>query len=197
MKSFCFALPFFCCCLTVTSQKLSYKDSLESFQKNYVASHEIVKSNDKRFFRFFKVDEKYRVVAIFEKIADTTGLVMKTTGQKKSTYFRYGLLKFSVNKIALKLTVYQSEQLMADAQYKNYLFVPFTDRGSGEKSYAGGRYLDFVLEDIQNDRMILDFNKAYNPYCAYAAGFNCPVPPAENDLPIFIDAGEMEFTKTH
>ena len=197
MRSFCIVLPLFCFTLTVTAQKLSYNDSLEKFQKNYVSTHEIVKGSDTGFFRFFEVNEKYRIVAIFVKITDTTGFVMKTTGQKKSTYLRYGLLKFTVNKIASKLTVYQSKQLMADAQYRNYLFVPFTDLSSGEKSYAGGRYLDFVLEDIQNNRLILDFNKAYNPYCAYAAGFNCPVPPAENDLPLFIEAGEMEFGIKH
>ena len=80
---------------------------------------------------------------------------------------------------------------------KNYLFVPFTDLTSGGESYGGGRYLDFFMDDIKNNYLEVDFNKAYNPYCAYATGFNCPIPPAENDLPVSIIAGEKNFAKKH
>lgn len=181
----------------VSSQQLTYKDSVEYFQKNYVATHEVVKGNDRDLFRFYKADKKYQVTARFEKIVDTTGFIMKTSGTKRPTYFRYGTIYFKVNGVPLHLTIYQSERLMADTTYKNYLFVPFTDLTSGEKSYGGGRYLDFFIDDIKNNYIAVDFNKAYNPYCAYASGFNCPIPPAENDLPIIIEAGEMDFAKKH
>lgn len=183
--------------LTAISQQHSYKDSLESFQKNYVFTHEVVKGTDKDFFKFYPVDQKYRVVARFEKIIDTAGFIMKTSGKRKTKYFRYGMLYFSINKTPLHLTIYQSEKLIADTAYKNYLFVPFTDLTSGEKSYGGGRYLDFIIDDIKNYSLILDFNKSYNPYCAYMAGFSCPIPPAENNLSYIIEAGEMEFGKKH
>lgn len=180
-----------------TAQKLTYKDSLILFQKKYVDSHEVVKGTDKSFFRFFKINEKYRVVAGFEKLNDTAGFIMKTSGPKRSKYFRYGLLHFTINKKELTLTIYQSERLMSDATYKNYLFVPFTDLTSNNQSYGGGKYMDFFIDDIKNGYLTIDFNKSYNPYCAYATGFNCPIPPAENDLPLAIEAGEMVFAKKH
>ena len=86
---------------------------------------------------------------------------------------------------------------MNDEKYKNYLFVPYTDLTSGNKSYGGGKYLDFMMEDIQNNMLLIDFNKAYNPYCAYTSGYNCPIPPRENNLLIAIKAGEMNFGKKH
>ncbi len=86
---------------------------------------------------------------------------------------------------------------MQDTAYKNYLFLPFTDLTSGNRSYGGGRYLDFLMEDIKSNTLIIDFNKAYNPYCAYTTGYNCPIPPRENDLPVAIPAGEMEYSKAH
>ena len=183
--------------LTANAQQQSYKDSIESFQKNYVATHEVVKGTDRDFFRFFKVDPSYRVVARFEKLPDTTGFIMKTSGTRKTTYLKYGILYFTINNTSLHLTIYQSKTPLPDPAYKNYLFVPFTDLSSGEASYGGGRYLDYFIEDIKNGYLTIDFNKCYNPYCAYASGFSCPIPPAENDLPITIKAGEMEFAKKH
>lgn len=179
------------------AQKSGYADSLKKFQEDYVHSHEVVKEADWKYFKFFPVDIKYRVLATFEKIDDPKGFIMKTSGTKTPQYFKYGTLTFTINKKVLHLTVYQSKQLMKDDKYKDYLFVPFTDLTSGNKSYGGGKYLDFVLDDIKNNTLLIDFNKAYNPYCAYATGYNCPIPPRENDLLVAIKAGEMNFGKSH
>jgi uncharacterized protein len=181
----------------ILAQPLGYKDALLTYQKKYVQTHEVVKGDDKTFFRFFKINQKYKVIARFEKISDSSGFIMKTSGKKTPRYYRYGKLYFSIDKKALQLTVYQSEQLMADSSYRDYLFVPYTDITSGEKSYGGGKYIDIRMNEIRNNRVIIDFNKAYNPYCAYTTGYNCPIPPAENDLSIAIEAGEMEFAKPH
>jgi hypothetical protein len=72
-----------------------------------------------------------------------------------------------------------------------YLFCPFKDLTNGVDTYGAGRYLDFTLSDINNP--ILDFNYAYNPYCAYNAGYSCPIPPYENHLKIAITAGEKKW----
>jgi hypothetical protein len=183
--------------LSLAAQRLTYTDSLKKFQQEYVNTHEVVKEGDRKYFRFFPVDKKYRVVARFKKIDDSKGFVMKTSGTKTSKYFKYGLLSFTIGNKTLHLTVYQSESLMKDTTYMNYLFVPFTDLTSGDKSYGGGKYLDFVMNDIKNNTLLLDFNKAYNPYCAYTTGYNCPIPPRENNLPVAINAGEMNFAKSH
>ncbi|MEO6490078.1 MAG: DUF1684 domain-containing protein [Ferruginibacter sp.] len=179
------------------AQQNNYAQALTIFQKQYVDSHEVVKGDDKQYIKFFKIKEKYKVPAKFERINDTTGFIMKTSGKESRKYFKYGILAFTLDNIQCHLTIYQSEQLMQNAEYKDYLFVPFTDETSGEESYGGGRYLDFVFDDIKNGRLIIDFNKAYNPYCTYATGYNCPIPPRENHLPVKVKAGEMEYGKKH
>ena len=120
---------------------------------------------------------------------------MNSTGTEKKQYRVYGILKFSIHDTAVELQIYQSRSLMTSEKYREHLFIPFTDKTSGIETYGGGRYIDLNISDIQNTVYVLDFNKAYNPYCAYAAGYNCPIPPKENDLPVAIKAGELNFLK--
>ncbi len=185
-------------CASLRAQPKNYTAKIKAYQKAYVKAHEVVATKDKKYFRFFTPNETYRIKAGFKKSADTTGFIMKTSGIDNKKYFRYGTINFRLNNVALQLTIYQSQQLMADTAFKSYLFLPFTDITSGEESYGGGRYIDLEMKDIKNNTLTIDFNKAYNPYCAYASGYNCPIPPAENDMPIAILAGEKEFgKKTH
>src|SRR4029077_12782195 len=114
---------------------------------------------------------------------------------KTKRFFKYGLLSFSLHGSLLHLFVYQSEALMKKEEMKEYLFVPFGDATSGFESYGGGRYIDLSISAIKKNRVILDFNKAYNPYCAYASGYNCPIPPLENLLTVPIVAGEKNYGK--
>jgi uncharacterized protein (DUF1684 family) len=112
-------------------------------------------------------------------------------------YRKYGLLTFKIHDTLLRLNVYQSQSLMTSKDYSDYLFVPFTDNTSGNETYGGGRYLDYKMQEIHGNKLLIDFNKAYNPYCAYTIGYNCPIPPAENDLQIAITAGEKAYLKKH
>ena len=89
--------------------------------------------------------------------------------------------------------MYQSVDMLNDAAHKDDLFVPFTDESNYETTYGGGRYIDLSIKDIKDNRIPLDFNKCYNPYCAYADGFSCPIPPKENSLHMEINAGEKVF----
>lgn len=120
---------------------------------------------------------------------------MNTSSGMKKRYFIYGLLSFKLHDCLLHLYVYQSKVLMQQKKYRDYLFVPFGDATSGFESYGGGRYLEFYITDIKNHHVTLDFNKAYNPYCAYTTGYNCPIPPKENLLPVAITAGEKNYEK--
>jgi len=87
---------------------------------------------------------------------------------------------------------------MTTKEYKDHLFIPFTDATSGEETYESGRYIDLEIKDITNENVLIDFNKAYNPYCAYVSGkYNCPIPPNENRLIVAIRAGEKSFGKHH
>ena len=113
-------------------------------------------------------------------------------------YRVFGTATFKIKGKNYSLNIYQSQDLMTNPQYKNYLFLPFTDLTSGNETYVSGRYIDLMIEDVKNNKVVLDFNKAYNPYCAYVSGkYNCPIPPKENALPVAIKAGEKAFTAQH
>lgn len=173
----------------------SYASSIKDFQKSYVKSHEVVQKNDKKYFQFFTPDSKFKVAAKFERTIDTVGFIMKTSGKTPKRYYRYGYVSFKIADSIFKLTVYRGADLMQTVLYKNHLFLPFTDLTSGEESYGAGRYIDLETTDIVNNSVVLDFNKAYNPYCAYSDEYNCPIPPRENYLNIAIKAGEKNFGK--
>jgi len=174
-----------------------YKDSMNSYLANYVETHEVVTGDDKQFFSFYPVDASYRVVASFKKAINFHWFAMETSGTIKKTFRIYGTLRFMLNDTLLTLNVYQSQNLMNTDEFQNHLFLPFADLTSGDETYTDGRYIDLLIDDIVNNKVIIDFNKAYNPYCAYVSGkYNCPLPPRENELPVAIFAGEKMFTKT-
>jgi len=174
----------------------SYQDSINSYIKNYITTHEVVKGDDRKQMHFFDVNEKYRVTAKFEKAQTDQWFEMPTSGRIKKVFRVYGVLSFKINDTLVKLNLYQSQGLMSNDQYKNYLFLPFTDATTGAETYESGRYIDLQTSDIKNNEVVIDFNKAYNPYCAYVSGvYNCPIPPAANHLPVAILAGEMVYGK--
>ena len=194
LKNFSSAIILLSLCFQNISAQ-TYKDSLLSYQQNYINNHEVVGKDDKKFIHFYPVDESYRVTASFKKTSDSKGFDMNTASGTKQHYFRYGLLTFKLHNSLVHLYVYQSALLMKQAKFKDYLFVPFGDATSGFESYGGGRYLDFTISDIKNNNLVIDFNKAYNPYCAYTTGYDCPIPPKENLLTVPINAGEKNYGK--
>lgn len=180
------------------AQHETYLDSLTDFRTNYVATHGAVPAKDRDALQFFPVNESYRVQARFERLYGYGWFEMETSGRIKKKHRVYGILHFALHDTTLQLRVYQSEQLLNTKEYKDWLFVPFTDKTSGEETYANGRYIDILIGELESGQYLLDFNKAYNPYCAYVSGvYNCPIPPAENDLPVKIQAGEKNFGKAH
>jgi uncharacterized protein (DUF1684 family) len=181
-----------------TAQTDQYKNDIKIYQQDYVRSHEVVKGKDKKLIGFYPISADYNVTARFEKNNDTATIAMKTSGIKipVKNFTRYGKIYFKYHDTALILTVYRSAGDVA-RQYKDYLFIPFTDMTSGNGSYGGGRYIDILTTDIKNAEVNIDLNKAYNPYCAYTTGYNCPIPPRENNLPIYVIAGERDYGKKH
>jgi uncharacterized protein len=192
-----FTILIFCLQISFAQKNNSYSFLIKEYQKNYTSSHEVVKGNNRKFFRFFTADEKYKVKCNFEKSTDTAAVIMKTSGTKipQKDFVRYGKLSFTINDTLLTLTVYRSKALQNNPQYGRYLFIPFTDVTSGIETYGSGRYIDIFTTDIKNSLVEIDFNKAYNPYCAYSKDYNCPIPPRENYLPVVIKAGEKTFAK--
>jgi uncharacterized protein (DUF1684 family) len=110
---------------------------------------------------------------------------METTKGTEQAYRRYGIVHFEVEGQPAEVTLYASEG-------SRNLFLPFRDETSGKETYGAGRYLDI---EAPGDEVVIDFNYAYNPYCAYNADWNCPLPPAENWLRVPIRAGELTFSE--
>tara|TARA_B110000285_G_scaffold86512_1_gene99164 strand:- start:2190 stop:2789 length:600 start_codon:yes stop_codon:yes gene_type:complete len=136
---------------------------------------------------YFEIDSKFQIEARFKKKKGKK-FEMATSTDRKPIYRRYGYLYFTLDSIECKLEVYQNIALKENPEYKNYLFIPFKDGTSALSTYGGGRFMD--VEKTKEKTFILDFNLAYNPYCAYSYRYSCPIPPRCNTLNVDIKAGE-------
>jgi uncharacterized protein len=179
----------------------TYIEQIEKHRKDYKLEFlndkdSPLKREDLGYLDFYPINESYKVEATFKKVRDKTGFMMQTHSGKQKHYFVYGKLSFALQGKKYSLFIYQSESLLQEDEYKDYLFVPFTDATNSKTTFGGGRYLDFRVKDIQNNKLVLDFNKCYNPYCAFAGGYSCPIPPKENDMNRLIEAGEKLYLKT-
>ncbi|MQP52568.1 MULTISPECIES: DUF1684 domain-containing protein [unclassified Flavobacterium] len=162
----------------------SYADSLKS---------PLTKEDFKHFkgLDFYPISEKYIVQATFIRTKKEKPFGMKTTTSRTPLYVKYGELHFSIEGKDFKLNVYQNKDLIKKPGYADYLFLPFSDLTCGKESYIGGRYVDMRIQ--KGKIWTINFNKAYNPYCAYNYEYSCPIVPLENDLNIEILAGVKKF----
>lgn len=188
------------CCPFILHAQQSYQEEIQGYRQHYkqefiTDEHSPLKADDTAYLRFFTPDEHYKVVASLTETPDAKAFDMPTHSGKTKKFRQYGVLHFKINDTAVQLSVYQNLSLLKEN--KEHLFVPFTDATSYIETYAGGRYIDLSTKDIKNNTIVVDFNKCYNPYCAYTDGYNCPIPPDENRLPVSIRAGEQLFGKEH
>lgn len=171
------------------------KRSVKKFQKElneHYANPEkspLLKKDLKTFksLDFFKPNKKYFVKALFIRTPDEQPFEMPTSTDRKPLYVKYAEVHFELDGQKLKLDVFQNVEMSRIPLYKNSLFLPFTDLTSGNTTYGGGRYLDLTIPETEV--MYIDFNMAYNPYCAYNYKYSCPIPPPQNDLNVEIKAG--------
>lgn len=138
-------------------------------------------------FPYFPVDTNYYVYAKFSIDTLSEPFEMQTSTSRKPKYRAYGTATFELFDTTYSLTLYQNLRLIKIEKYKDYLFLPFSDFTNGNESYGGGRYIDLRIP--KDSIIIIDFNRSYNPYCAYTAGYSCPIPPKENSLSTYIKAG--------
>lgn len=154
-----------------------------------------LRASDTGYLRFYPPNERYKVKAKLTLTPDAPVFDMPTVSGKTKKYRQYGWLTFKINDTAVKLQVFQSLKLIEDPEHRDHLFVPFTDGTTYRQTYGGGRYLDLSQNDIRDGLIELDFNKCYNPWCAYASGYSCPIPPPENRMPVSVQAGEMNYAR--
>jgi uncharacterized protein (DUF1684 family) len=136
---------------------------------------------------YFDVSPQFRFRVKLQRYPNPQTLKLGTNTGEMRTALRYGSFEFEVQGQACRLQVYRTEEDQGGET--PHLFVPFRDATTGKTTYAAGRYLDF--RENTSGIYDLDFNRAYNPYCAYGTGYSCPLPPSENTLPVPILAGEM------
>jgi uncharacterized protein len=167
---------------------LSLREEKDSFLRSDIDSPiPLGERSNFHGLKYFPPDERFRFASKLERFDMPKPIMMATSTGTRQAYLRYGAFAFENEGRRLKLIAYKS----AEDPYARSLFVPFSDQTSGRETYAAGRYLD--LEEHGGDDYELDFNMAYNPYCAYSEEYTCPVPPVENKLPVSIHAGEMNY----
>ena len=140
---------------------------------------------------YFPISAKYFVMAQFTRTENEKTFEMKTTKERRPIYVKYGELAFTIDGKLLKLNLCKNIELSKKEEYKDYLFLPFSDNTNGKESYIGGRYIDMKVP--KGNTVTIDFNTAYNPYCAYNYKYSCPIVPLENVLDIDINAGVKKF----
>ncbi len=152
-----------------------------------------LKEEDLKYLSFYPPDEKASLKARFLLTPQAEPFDMPTYSGLTRSYRKWGDARFLWEKDTVVMAIYQNLTLLSNPLYKDYLFLPFKDATNGVSTYGGGRYLNMSKEVTEDGWVIIDFNKSYNPWCAYSEGFNCPIPPKENHLPFSIHAGEKQY----
>jgi len=170
------------------------KKHRKSYKKDFLKSdHSPLDKEGLKGIAFFDTKESYKIEANFTRTPDAQPFKMATYSGQTRDYIKYGDLSFELEGKPVTLAVYQNLGLIKMPKYKEYLFIPFKDYTNDEKTYGGGRYLNSSISEIVDGKLIIDFNKAYNPYCAFSDGYSCPVPPEENHLEMEVLAGEAMY----
>ncbi|GAB4020907.1 DUF1684 domain-containing protein [Spirosoma koreense] len=166
----------------------TYRQQLDADRKqknNYLQTDASSPILDKKRFRglnYYQPDPAYRVVARLEPFADKTQkLVVRMSDGSEEVYDKFAHAVFSLNGQACRLLVVKQQ---------NTYSILFRDATSGKETYGGGRYIELDPKKLTDNHAVVDFNTAYNPYCAYNPTYACPIPPAENTLPVAVKAGE-------
>ena len=173
--------------------------AVEKFQNELNAEYADAKTSpllpeDLKTFQtldFYPANEKFYVVAKFIRTENEQPFEMKTSTDRKPVYVKYGEAHFSIDGQFFKLNIYRNIELSKKEQYKDYLFLPFSDLTCGNESYIGGKYIDLKIP--QGDTIVIDFNRSYNPYCAYSPKYLCPKVSVEIDFTLAIRPGVKKF----
>lgn len=191
-------IGFLCFIISFSSLGQSFEKEITRHREEYkkaflVEERSPLDEEGVKLLDFFEADEAYSIKAKVKKVKKGELIEIPTYSGKIKMFQVYARLTFKVNGTKQRLLVYRNTAFANNPLYRDYLFLPFKDKTSTKETYGGGRYLDFRMKDLAGKSMVLDFNKAYNPYCAYSDGYNCPIPPVDNHLQIPILAGEKSY----
>lgn len=187
-------------CITVLNlakaQDGSYLQEIKTWQEElneeYLdPDHSPLSRKDRQAFQghmFYPIQEKYRVTARFEPTPDSKPFPLATSKGTTKTYKRIGVLHFQLDGEDYTLEAYVEQRRFSLPGQPIYVFLPLVDETTGNETYGAGRYMHY--EGIpEGTEWVIDFNKLYNPYCAYSDNYECPKVPEANYLPIKVEAG--------
>ena len=186
--------------ITVSACAQTYGDSIGAWQKQYTKDlladkRSPIKPGDVKYMHFYPADRAFCVWGDVTVNPGSQPFLINTHSGKQKPFKEYGTITFKIKDTTQTLHIYQMVDMMSGKPNNDELFIPFNDRTNYEGTYAGGRYIDLSIKDIVNGQLLIDFNKCYNPYCAFSDGYSCPIPPDENHLHMSITAGEKMFSK--
>ncbi|MBM3176961.1 MAG: DUF1684 domain-containing protein [Bacteroidetes bacterium] len=173
----------------------AYKASIEKERKNRDQFMETAPDSPfgqgKKFrgLTYYTPDANFRIQADLQYEKSREVRSIQTSDGKSRSYLTYATASFDLGNLRHQLLIFEN---LDPGPERGNLFLAFTDETSGAETYGGGRYLD-IRKVPGSTSVLLDFNMAYNPYCAYNENFSCPFPPAENHLKAAIIAGEKNY----
>jgi len=179
--------------------KDSGKEYEAEIKKERQAKDDYMRSSDESPFgdekknfnklNYFPIDFSYRISAKLVTIDHKKVVTLPTSDNLEKGYLEYAFAEFELGGEPCKLLILE---IMEEGPYRGTLFLSFADATSANETYGAGRYLD-VKKVPGASSATLDFNQAYNPYCAYSEKFSCPFPPKENVLKVAVRAGEKNY----
>jgi len=180
------------------SDKSDYFTEITQFQKKLTDDYsdpanspldsvQLLSFKDNGGHKYFPINPKYKVIAELDTTQRKNNIGFSTSTKRIAMYDQIGVAQFIIDSIKYSLNIYESHYLKNNAEYKDHLFLPFNDLTNGLTTYGGGRYIDLIRQN--SNKIEIDFNKSYNPYCAYSNNYSCPIPPIENFLETEIIAG--------
>jgi len=184
--------------MPIASKAQNYQEQIDLYRSEIRSKFEKdtfgpLRKENLGYLDYYPANENFVVQAEVDILFGEKAFRMPTYDGTSNEYKRYALLQFEILGKKHALIAYQSAAIFQSPQYKDYLFLPFIDATNGNETYAGGRYIELDASKVVNGKITIDFNKAYNPYCAYSSGYRCPQPPAENILGTQIIAGEKAY----
>jgi uncharacterized protein (DUF1684 family) len=151
--------------------------------------------------KWFPPDYEFRAEASLHRYPTTAEIATRGTKGEERHVTRYGYLMFTLHEKKYRLNVYkftEADLKKRGEEFRSYLMVWFTDRTTGKETYPVGRYVEIDAESSDSTHLyVLDFNKAYNPYCAYSSLYSCAVPTKDDKLDVAITAGEKKYHDDH
>jgi len=161
-----------------------HRDETDRFMK--FSDESPFSQSDKKYegLKYFEPNLKYRIKARFESSDDQKPFTLETNDGKQKQYLTYGTAYFELDNKKESLLILENVE-------EEELFLAFGDETSAISTYGAGRYLDVTHSG--GNSILLEFNKAYNPFCAYVDDYTCPLPPRQNLLEVAILAGEKTY----